>query len=100
MSSYEDLLAEDLRLGLLKLLKAAGGSVNENALLPSLKATGHPRLTKDALRLELEWLREHGLVLVTWFDGKLAVAKLTQRGLDVAEGAVTVDGVRRPSIVG
>ncbi len=45
---------------------------------------------------QLAWLAEQGLVENDDMGG-LVVATLTQRGADVAQGRVTVPGVKRPT---
>ncbi|MBP6582960.1 MAG: hypothetical protein KA204_05780, partial [Chromatiaceae bacterium] len=47
----------------------------------------------DAVRGDLAWLAEQGLVLVT--GGEIPVATLTVRGEDVARGRSQVPGVAR-----
>lgn len=96
--NFKSYLEEDLRLVLLLLLKEAGGSANESVLGSGARGLGHAKATRDELRAELSWLKERGLVAHQWFDSKVLVAELTERGLDVAEGRTLVDGVKRPSI--
>lgn len=96
--NFRAYLEEDLRLVLLLLLKEAGGTANESVLRSGAAGLGHAKATRDELRFELEWLKERGLVTLEWFGDKVAVASITERGLDVAEGRVTVEGVKKPSI--
>ena len=51
------------------------------------------------MRAELAWLAEQDLLKVEQLD-RLQVATLTGRGQDVATGAATVPGVKRPSAKG
>ena len=95
MTTFADLVAADLRLVLLRSLEEAGGySANESVLASMLAALGH-RVSRDRVRTELAWLAEQGLVGIEDVLG-LTVATLSPRGYDVAGGATTVPGVKRP----
>lgn len=98
MSGYNEHLTQDRRLVLLRLIKEAQGSANESILHGYLKNLGHRRVAKRVVRDDLDWLRERGLVTHDWFDDTVLVVSITQRGLDVAEGSDTVEGVRKPSV--
>ena len=45
---------------------------------------------------EIDWLADRGLVTVDDLGRGMRVAKLTRRGLDVANGHERIDGVERP----
>ncbi|MBX9701364.1 MAG: ArsR family transcriptional regulator [Acetobacteraceae bacterium] len=92
--SYQDLLAEDRRLSILLLLEAAPAATGNEALLhAALPEFGHsPSL--DVVRADLTWLAEAGLVTTRDTHG-LAIAALTDRGLDVAQGRARHPGVKR-----
>lgn len=97
--SFADHLIEDRRLVLLRLLKEAGGTANDSILQYGLQQLGHRRgLTREVVRSELEWLKARRLVDVEMV-GTVMVGKLTERGLNVAEGHEKVEGVKQPSIV-
>lgn len=81
---------EDLRLTLLQLL-AGGEPANEIALGAALKHSAH-RPSAERLRGELHRLADLGLVDLE----HVVVAKVTERGRDVAAGRATAPGVRRP----
>jgi hypothetical protein len=100
MSGFHEFMAEHLRLSLLRLLKEAGGSANESVLRQGATALGHHWAGRAEMRTQLEWLKERGLVTHEWFDDKVLVAHLTDRGIDVAEGRTVVEGVTRPSRIG
>ena len=97
--SYQEHMMEDRRLALLRLLVEADGHANESVLMYGIRALGHIKTTPEQLRADLEFLRETGLVTHEWFKDSVLVAKLTQRGVNVAEGSETVAGVKKPSIV-
>ena len=93
---YVELKNADLRLVILRLLaEDPGFATNESILQSILPGFGHT-VARDKIRTELRWLEEQGLVTVQEVTTVL-VAKLTGRGVDVANGAARVDGVKRPS---
>ncbi len=93
--SYSDLLAAEQRLVALRILQAGNGySTNESILRKAMERWGLA-ISRDALRTMLGWLAEQGLVTITDVSGYM-VAKLTQRGADVATGVAPVPGVERP----
>ncbi|RJF84862.1 hypothetical protein D3877_10310 [Azospirillum cavernae] len=93
-------LAEDRRLVILRLLTEAGGTANDSVLEAGLQQLGHRRgLTRDVVRADIDWLKARRLVAVEMVKDTVMVASITERGLNVAEGHETVDGVKRPSLV-
>lgn len=92
---FAELLASDMRLVVLRVLAEDGDySHNEFVLNDALVLFGH-RVSRDKLRTELSWLKEQGLIEIEDISGVM-VAKLTTRGVDVACGAATCPGVKRP----
>ena len=97
MSPYEDFLEGHQRLAILRHLnEAAGGCANDSLLHGILLDLGLG-LSRDQLRTEISWLGEQRLVTVKRPREGVLVAYVTERGVDVATGAATVPGVRRPS---
>ena len=95
MSTFSDLLTEDLRLTILRLLdQAEGYDLNIHILRDALARLSH-RPSLDRLRGELAWLAEQQLV-TTHLVGSTVVATATARGLDAAHGRARVPGVKRP----
>jgi len=93
--SFEQLLTEDRRLVLLRVLtEDPGYRANAYVLRPALAAMGHS-VSMDKVETELAWLAEQGLVR-TERVSDVTVATLTARGADVAKGLATVPGVKRP----
>lgn len=93
---YDERVRRDQRLVILLLLERAEGyDLNASILRSALADVGH-RPSADALRGELAWLEEQGLITVRDV-GMLQVATLTERGADVARGRATVPGVARPA---
>lgn len=93
--SFAQLLSEDRRLVLLRLLSAAPEyTANAFVLRPGLESLGHA-MSADQLATELAWLAEQGLVELEAV-ANVTVARLTARGADVAAGRVVTPGVKRP----
>ena len=92
----KNVFREDRRLRLLCLMRDDPAyQVNLFVAQDALKAMyAHP-ISMDALISECEWLAELGLLEISDLSG-IKVIKLTQRGLDVAQGNTFVSGVRRP----
>ncbi len=87
---------EDMRLAVLRILKQSSGyDANSSVISDGLNMLGH-RPSRDKLHIQLAWLAENDLV-TTEQVFSVQVAKLTQRGLDVADNKVSVPGVKRPS---
>lgn len=85
-----------LRLTILRVLvNAPAYSVNDSVLTDAVRELGFGA-TRDQVRTEIQWLAEQGLATSEAL-GKLMVAVATQRGLDVAAGHATHEGVKRPS---
>lgn len=94
-TSFEQKLNENLRLIVLQLLAQADGyDLNIHILRSGLADFGH-KPSMDKLSSELHWLDEQSLLVVRTV-GQTAIAKLTDRGKDVAEGHARVPGVARP----
>ncbi len=95
--SYFEHLTHDRRLVILRLLKQSGGSGNDSILLQGVRLIGHLAATRDDIRDDLEFLKERRLVRLEHFNETVMVATITERGIDVAEGRVEVEGVKKPS---
>ena len=95
MSDFDDYLAEDRRLTILKLLAEANGyALNEFLLQSALEQFGHS-VSTDRLHSDLAWLAEQSLVRIAT-PQDVQVAHILARGVDVATGRATVPGVKRP----
>jgi len=94
-TSYRQTLDADRRSVILGLLdKATGYKLSDYLMQSALPAFGHD-VSIDVVRTDLAWLQEQGLITVET-PGAVQIAKLTQRGLDVAAGRAVVPGVKRP----
>lgn len=92
----KDIFTKDQRLVILRSLVDAGYDANESILDDCLALYGH-HISRDLVRNHLNWLEEQGLVQIERLGNGFMIAKITQRGLDVANGEAVVDGVKRPS---
>ncbi|MBE0691522.1 MAG: hypothetical protein IH590_00290 [Aquamicrobium sp.] len=94
--SYEQHLAEDARLVILKeLAKQPGGSLNETLLARVLDTYGHRR-SRDWLRTQLRKLDELGAIKLSE-AGTVMIGEITRTGMDHVERRAVIDGVARPS---
>lgn len=93
--SYNQLIAKSVRLAILRILEQDPDySHNEHILQSVLEQLGHS-LSSDRIRTELRWLEEQGLLTIEDVSGVL-VARLNQRGVDIALGRGRIDGIARP----
>lgn len=94
-ATLADQIAEQIRLAILQTLEVSPDyTLHEYLLLERVRALGLGT-TRDALRAELAWLRDAGLVRIAGMDGA-DIPRLTDRGSDAAEGYAQVPGVARP----
>lgn len=98
MTGFAEILSQDRRRAILCLLNEAPDyAANDSVLHAAMQEIGH-HCSRDAVRTELSWLKEQGLVTTEeMLGGKVLVATLTERGGDVQAGRATVPGVKRPS---
>lgn len=95
MTSYAELMDEDRRLVILRLLVDSGDyTSNEYLLQTALQRLGHA-VGGERLRADLAWLTEQGLITCEHLAG-VVVASLTPRGDDIAAGRERHPGVKRP----
>lgn len=96
--SFMTALAEDRRLCILHLLAGSPGrETNHFVLKTTLLSLGH-RATHDMVKGDIAWLDSMRLVVMSTSEkGDVISAKLTSYGKDVADGNVSVPGVKFPS---
>ncbi|MDQ7003238.1 MAG: ArsR family transcriptional regulator, partial [Ghiorsea sp.] len=83
--SFEDIKQQDRRFLMLKALATENDyTISDMVLKALLKDFGHT-LSRDAVRSDLAWLEELGLVSAEQVAG-LTIVKITPRGVDVSEG--------------
>ena len=99
--SYAQLVAADRRLCILRLLVEARGSSNESVLQKALEALGHlAEMSRDYVRDQLRFLETAGLVRIDYYNDRVMVAHILERGAAVARGSISCDGVAEPSFGG
>jgi hypothetical protein len=93
-SDFRSAVEEDQRLLILQtLVSSPDYTAHEHLLRQALSEEGQ-RLSADAMRVQLAWLDEQGLL--TDLGQRVRIARLTQRGEDVASGSARCPGVARP----
>lgn len=96
MKSFEERVAEDRRLALLRgLERSINYESNDSLLTMVARDCGHA-VSRDRVRADLIWLKEQGLVIVEQISDAWIVT-LTQPGLDCVSGDVVVPGIKWPS---
>ena len=94
--NYSEVVTMDQRLVVLQVLQQdAAGSCNENVLRAALGMAGHRKLSSLRMRDLLSWLAGQELVALEERAG-LMLARITDRGEDVALGGSSVPGVAAP----
>lgn len=94
--TFHNVIAEHRRLAILRILEGdARYAVNESVMQTALDRLGYS-VGRDVVRTDFAWLAEQGLVTVETVHETVHVARITSRGVDVAQGLATVPGVKRP----
>lgn len=96
-NAYIKHITEDRRLCILRLLKESQGKANESVLHLGIEALGHSLQPRQQIREDMRFLEGAGLVALEYY-ADVAVAQITRRGVDVAEGRIEVEGVKKPAI--
>jgi hypothetical protein len=99
--SFQEANTRSRRLATLRLLAESDGRANESVIKSGLHLLGFAgRLaTAEAVRSDLEMLRDCGLVTHEWFGGKVLVAILTRRGEDyLNREADPIEGIEYPRL--
>ena len=89
---FAEALAGSRRLFILRFLFEVGTQANESVIFSAVGRGGFALATRDELRGDLDHLKAQGCTSDEWFGG-VRVAKLTERGEDVAHGRVEAGGV-------
>lgn len=95
MNTYTQRVREAARLAILAELAASAGYETNHSVLTSALHDSGIRWSATAVRSEMEWLAEAGLVSTRTVE-PFTIARLTERGRDVEGGLAFVDGVKRP----
>jgi hypothetical protein len=96
LSKIARIMTEDRRLVILRCMSSCPEyKINNKVLSLALDEQGH-MVNHDILMSDIAWLTEQGLIKSNYPAPDYAIATLTLRGLDAAEGKATVPGVKRP----
>lgn len=97
--SYADHLSANRRLCILQNLIADEGHGSETAIEQALRGQGHhAQMTREHVRDLLKDLIAVDAITVQYYRDTLMVAHITERGVAIAEGRISVDGVEKPPI--
>lgn len=97
--SYADWNTAARRLAILELLVKAGGEAASRALEWGLKQSSHRvGVDSNVVTADLRWLESVMTVELEYPEPTIAYAKITKRGVQVAKGAVAVEGIAQPDI--
>ena len=94
-STYSQHVVEDRRLAILRILEGSPEYRANLYLIQRMLASFGHSASLDALKTDLAWLAEQGLIEIDSV-GNVEIPQILARGLDVACGRATVPGVARP----
>lgn len=98
MSSYRDVLSQDLRLVILRILKEDDDHrVNSSILQTVANARAGHNASRAAIEAELDYLESIGAVSLER-EGPVTIATLTARGEDHVLRRARLPGVKTPSL--
>lgn len=93
---FKDVFAEQQRIIMIQAMEQDSDySLNDQLLQKVLEMFGHS-ISIDRIDSHLRFLEDCDVVTIENLGHGMLVAKLTQRGCDVARGRARVDGVDRP----
>lgn len=94
--NFSEAVTANQRLVVLQVLQQdSAGTCNENVLRAALDMAGHRKLSPRRVRDLLHWLSGQGLAALEERAG-LMLARITERGEDVALGGSAAPGVAAP----
>lgn len=94
---FQSFITENRRLAILRFLaEDTDYSLNDSVLQTALEQIGFS-MSRDAIRADLAFLKDVGVVDYDIVLKSVYVAKLTEKGFDVAKGRVVIPGIKRPA---
>lgn len=97
--SFADVVAADRRLIILRLLVENEGAASESVIERGLLDIGERKgIDREVVKQLIRDLAEKDCVKTTLYRDKLLIADITTRGVAVAAGRITVDGIAKPSL--
>jgi hypothetical protein len=92
MTSFSETWAASRRLFILRLLIETGGEANESVIALAARQGGFGQTPRDEIAADLDHLHRLGATTEEWI-GTMRIARVTERGDDIAHGRVKVAGV-------
>lgn len=96
MSAYQEHQSRHRRLSVLRILADSAEYRCNDSLITTLVNEFGIVSTRDQVRSELAWLRDHGFVSLKE-PGGVTVATMTEAGGEIAAGRRTDPGIAKPS---
>lgn len=96
--SYQETMREHQRICILRMLDQVPDYTMNESMIADELGRWALACSRDQLKSLLAWLAEQGLITCEPI-GHSQIARITQRGQDVANGLALVPGVKRPSAV-
>lgn len=93
--SYAQYLKEDQRLVMLRTLNEMPSYTANSSVLHGLLVRYGHNPSRDQVKTELRWLEEQGLVTIDDIS-EVLIARITERGQDVATARAVVPGIKKP----
>ncbi|MBX9944912.1 MAG: hypothetical protein K2Y40_12590 [Reyranella sp.] len=94
--TYNELLRQDRRLTILRVLEGAQGKGANESQLERLCVAHQVWSTRAQIRTELLWLEQQGFVLIEDLEGFM-LATATDEGIKLALGQLTHPDITAPS---
>lgn len=92
MADFAEIYVKQRRLFVLRFLVELGGDANEGVIYSAVQRGGFGQTSRDGLRSDLDHLSKMGCTHEEWL-GDLRVARVTERGEDIAYGREACAGV-------
>lgn len=97
-NNWQQYVEKSRRLSILRFLKECGGQANDSIIQNVLENTyGFSKASRQTYRNDIRFCEDNGLIVISW-AGEVMVAQITKRGVEVAEGRTTVEGIQPPSV--
>ncbi|CAD2225019.1 conserved hypothetical protein [Pseudoalteromonas sp. 3J6] len=88
--------AEHQRISILITLKESADFGANTSMLADVLQRYALGCSRDQLKTLLNWLEQNGYITLDKLTENTWVARITQSGIDVAEGISVVPGIKRP----
>ncbi|MBD1584805.1 VpaChn25_0724 family phage protein [Pseudoalteromonas sp. S16_S37] len=95
--AMHEVQAEHQRITILIALKDSADYGANTSMLADVLARYALGCSRDQLKTQLNWLEQNSYVTLDKLTENTWVARITQNGIDVAEGKSIVPGIKRPA---